>query len=257
MLQQGANLLKGKMIQVDEGVQRREALFMIGEAATLRKETQSMSSLHEDVSTESAELLARAAEQAKPVEKIIGAHGGREPIAIVGMACLFPDSPDLETYWQNILKKFDPICEVPPDRWPADLYYSEDRFERDKLYSKHGSFLGPMRFDPLRYMIPPASLPSVDPIQLMTLEVARLALRDARDRPLAHEWVYYWIGTGTHRGGIVSGFATADADGIVRIRFAPEGKLELRLEARGRETIRLDPSWSPPGGKLIVRTGVR
>jgi hypothetical protein len=31
------------------------------------------------------------------------AEGTMEPVAIVGIGCLFPRSPDLETYWRNIL----------------------------------------------------------------------------------------------------------------------------------------------------------
>ncbi|MBW2011012.1 MAG: hypothetical protein JRI32_05035, partial [Deltaproteobacteria bacterium] len=47
------------------------------------------------------------------------------PIAVVGMAGLFPGAPDIETFWQNIINKVDCICEVPEDRWivaPDSMY---------------------------------------------------------------------------------------------------------------------------------------
>ena len=100
-------------------------------------------------------------------------------IAIVGMACMFPESPDLRRYWQNILRRIDCIREVPEHRWDSHHFFDEDRFARDKVYSKWGGFLGDIRFDPMKWKIPPASLLSIDPIQLLSLEVAAQAIEDA------------------------------------------------------------------------------
>ena len=43
-------------------------------------------------------------------------------IAIVGMACIYPGAPDLETYRRNIENGFDAITEMPPDRIDASFY---------------------------------------------------------------------------------------------------------------------------------------
>jgi len=50
----------------------------------------------------------------------------RTPIAVVGMACLFPGASDLNTFWQNIVNKVDTTVEVPSDRWivEPDFYVS-------------------------------------------------------------------------------------------------------------------------------------
>ncbi len=110
-------------------------------------------------------------------------------IAIVGMACVFPKAPDLRQYWQNILQRLDCIGEIDPTRWNSSVFFDEDRLARDKVYSKWGGFLESMRFDPVKWKIPPASLLSIDPIQLMSLEVANQAMIDAGwdNRPFPKE----------------------------------------------------------------------
>ena len=45
----------------------------------------------------------------------------RMPIAIVGMACIFPQAPDLQTFWNNILAGVDAVGE-PTAAWDAQRY---------------------------------------------------------------------------------------------------------------------------------------
>jgi len=101
------------------------------------------------------------------------------PIAVVGMAALFPGAPDLEQYWQNILNKVDSIIEVPESRWDIADYYDEDSSAPDKTYSKRGGFLPEVDFDPMEFGIPPNLLEQTDSSQLLGLLVARTALEDA------------------------------------------------------------------------------
>src|SRR5439155_2282426 len=48
----------------------------------------------------------------------------------------------------------------------------------DRTRSKWGGFLPKVPFDALRYGIPPSSLPSIEPVQLLALETAQRALED-------------------------------------------------------------------------------
>ncbi len=41
------------------------------------------------------------------------------PIAIVGMAGIFPGASDTDRFWRNIVSRFDAAAEVPPERWAA------------------------------------------------------------------------------------------------------------------------------------------
>src|SRR5439155_11746642 len=100
-------------------------------------------------------------------------HGAPEPaaIAIVGMSSLLPGASDLPTYWQNIMNKVDAITEVPASRWDWRLYYDPDRNAQDKVYSRWDGFLPEIAFDPVTYGMPPNSLHSIEPFQLLTLHV--------------------------------------------------------------------------------------
>jgi len=45
-----------------------------------------------------------------------------EPVAIIGMDCIFPGAPDLERYWHNIQQGVDAIAEVPEHRWSKAFF---------------------------------------------------------------------------------------------------------------------------------------
>ncbi|MEL7451164.1 MAG: SDR family NAD(P)-dependent oxidoreductase, partial [Pseudomonadota bacterium] len=49
----------------------------------------------------------------------------------------------------------------------------------DKIYSRWGGFLDALPFDPMKFGMPPNAVRSVDPLQLMSLEVIRRTLDDA------------------------------------------------------------------------------
>ncbi|MEU1511396.1 SDR family oxidoreductase [Streptomyces sp. NPDC005811] len=165
----------GTLAPVDEQRQYAEGMFMAGEVAVLRSATTTLAALHASVTTGAAGHLAlRAAELGA------AAVGRTEPeapapldIAVVGMACMFPQAPDLPTFWANVVGGVDAVGEVPADRWDPAVHHGES------TPSKWGGFLPPIPFDPLRYGIPPASLGSVEPVQLLSLEAARRALEDA------------------------------------------------------------------------------
>ncbi len=114
---------------------------------------------------------------------------GWDNIAIVGMSCMFPKANDLAQYWQNILTKVDAIEEVPADQLDWRNYYDENPLARDRIYSKWGGFLKAITFDPTKYGIPPSSLNSIDPMQLMLLEITERALEDAgyKNRPFGRK----------------------------------------------------------------------
>ncbi|MBL9125721.1 MAG: acyltransferase domain-containing protein, partial [Planctomycetaceae bacterium] len=100
-------------------------------------------------------------------------------IAVVGLACLVPGATTAGRLWHNILTKHSPITEIPPDRFEADRWFDGDRKARDKIYGKWGGFVADLPFDPLKYGIPPASIPSIEPMQLLAMELVDRALRDA------------------------------------------------------------------------------
>jgi predicted metal-dependent hydrolase len=59
----------------------------------------------------------------------------KNPIAIIGMASLMPQSRNLREYWQNIVNKIDCITDVPPTHWSVEDYYDPNpRTPEDKTY---------------------------------------------------------------------------------------------------------------------------
>ncbi len=102
-----------------------------------------------------------------------------EPLAIVGIGCLFPGADSLDAYWGNIRAGVDCITEVPPTHWNANDYFAADPSSPDMTYARRGGFLSAYPFDPLRYGISPNNLEATDASQLLGLVVAEQALRDA------------------------------------------------------------------------------
>ncbi len=187
--------------QVDPARQQHEGMYMIGQVAALQQELRSIARLHEDVSGGSARRLRELAAERAPTR----AHGEHAlPVAIVGMASLFPDAPDVRQFWANVLRGRDSIREVPPERWRADLFFSTDPHDPDRVVSRWGGFLDPIPFDPLQYGIPPTSLWSIEPVQLLMLEVARRAFADAGydRRAIDRERAGVIIGTGGGPGDL-------------------------------------------------------
>ena len=102
-----------------------------------------------------------------------------EPIAIIGMACIFPGAPDLQRYWENIVNGVDAITDVPEQRW-ASLFYDPDSTEVDRFYCRRGGFVDDyVDFDPLTYGVMPKAAAAADPDQLLSLRVGSEALADA------------------------------------------------------------------------------
>ncbi|RSN25710.1 polyketide synthase [Amycolatopsis sp. WAC 04169] len=152
------------LVEVDTLGQLAEGMYMAGQVTVLREDRTDIAALHLDVTEGAAELLA-----ARPPaeESVVDCD-----IAIVGMACVFPGAPDLPAFWSNVLRGADAVTEVPDQRWDKEIY-------ADQSTSKWGGFLPQVDFDPLAYGIPPKSMGSIDPAQLVSLQTARRALEDA------------------------------------------------------------------------------
>jgi len=102
----------------------------------------------------------------------------KTPIAIIGMASLFPESRDLQEFWENIVGKMNCVIDVPADRWEINDLYDADPSAPDKSYSKRGGFIPDIDFDPMEFGLPPNILEVTDTSQLLSLVVARDLIKD-------------------------------------------------------------------------------
>lgn len=102
------------------------------------------------------------------------------PIAIIGMASLFPQARTLREYWENIINKVDCITDVPDSHWNVEDYYDPNpRTQEDKTYCKRGGFIPYVDFNPMEFGLPPNILEVTDVSQLLSLVVAKEAMEDA------------------------------------------------------------------------------
>lgn len=150
---------------------------VIGQVAALRNNVCTLAELHEDVAVNGMKQL----QSIRAVRQKSNSLPQTNPsqIAIIGMACLLPGAGNLKTYWENILNKVDSVIEIPKERWDWRRYFDEDKKTRDKIYSRWGGFIDDVAFNPLEYGMPPNSVKSIEPVQLLMLEVVKAALRDA------------------------------------------------------------------------------
>lgn len=222
----GLERIGDALVGVDEQRQLDEGMFMAGEVAVLRTATTTVAALHHQVTTGAADFYAHRAAELAPA-----ATARTEPrpldIAVVGMACMFPQAPDLPAFWAHVLDGTDAVSEVPPARWDPGLHHGPHATAHDVTVSKWGGFLPEIPFDALRYGIPPASLASIEPIQLLALEAARRALADAgydhRDFPRDRTCVIF---------GAEAGSDTANATTLRTVLPSYLGRLPEELAAQ-------------------------
>ncbi|MGH2401020.1 MAG: polyketide synthase, partial [bacterium] len=213
--------------------QRRDGMYMIGQVAALRKNVCHIADLHAEVSTGSTALLRTLAPPPRPHAIRSAPSATPARVAIVGMGCLLPQAPDIRTLWSNILNRRDAITEIPADRFDANRYFSTDRRARDRFYSKWGGFLEEVAFDPIKYGIPPGAVPSIDPFQLLTLEVVYQALGDAgySDRPFNRERTSVILGAS---GGV----------GDLGFHYGIRAGLPMYFDHVSEETLARLPEWT-------------
>ena len=62
-------------------------------------------------------------------------------IAIVGVACRYPDAASPTELWENVLSQRQAFRRMPPERLPLADYYSPDPVAPDKTYSQNAALI--------------------------------------------------------------------------------------------------------------------
>ena len=102
-----------------------------------------------------------------------------EAIAIVGMACEYPDARSPEQLWENVIAQRQAFRPLPPERLRLEDYPAAD--ERLGLGSFRGqaAVLEGYTFDRQRFRISGSAYRTVDVSHWLALDCADRALRDA------------------------------------------------------------------------------
>ena len=84
-----------------------------------------------------------------------------QPIAIIGMGCVLPNSKNVDAFWQ-LLRSGDRTAQgLPPaDRWDWTLYNDDTNSEPDKGYSPLGGYIRSDTFNPEALNLDPAFVDS-------------------------------------------------------------------------------------------------
>ncbi len=134
-----------------------------------------------------------------------------EPIAVVGMSGVMPQSEDLDEFWENLSNSTDMISVIPEDRFSWEDYFGDPLKEINKTNSKWGGFMKEVdKFDPLFFGISPREASMMDPQQRIFLETVWKAIEDSGQK------VSDLSGT---RTGLFVGVATSDYTDILRARM--------------------------------------
>ena len=192
--------------------QWEQGMYMIGEVAALHDAVTTLADLHHDISAGSAAMLGAQARR-RPAARVAAPAPAAAEVAIVGVAAILPGAPDAETFWANILGKVDAVGEVPESRWDWHRMYDPDPAARDKVYSRWGGFIDAVEFDPIAFGLPPRSLASIEPFQLLALVTAQAALRDAgyATRPFDRERTSVILGAGGGGADLSVGYTVRSA----------------------------------------------
>lgn len=102
-----------------------------------------------------------------------------QSIAVVGMACHFPDARSPQELWENALAQRRAFRTIPDQRLNLNDYYHSNRNMPDRTYSSQGAFLTDYVFDREHFRISGKTYRSTDLTHWLALHIAEQALLDA------------------------------------------------------------------------------
>jgi polyketide synthase PksN len=121
------------------------------------------------------QVMPRAGEMMSPQRRFAA-----DPIAIVGMSGVMPQSADLDEFWEHLRNADDLITVIPPERWRWEDYDGDPFKEANKSNSKWGGFMKEVdKFDPQFFGISVREAQMMDPQQRIFLETVWKAIEDS------------------------------------------------------------------------------
>ncbi|HMB32372.1 MAG TPA: type I polyketide synthase, partial [Desulfohalobiaceae bacterium] len=107
---------------------------------------------------------------------------GREPVAVIGLACRFPggaNTPD--RLWQLLESGVDSSSEIPEERWRSDRYYNPDPGTPGTTHANRANLLKePVdEFDAPFFNISAKEARAIDPQHRLLMEISWEALENA------------------------------------------------------------------------------
>ncbi|MEJ2039146.1 MAG: beta-ketoacyl synthase N-terminal-like domain-containing protein [Desulfosarcinaceae bacterium] len=105
------------------------------------------------------------------------------PVAVIGLACWYPDARNPLQFWENILARRRAFRRIPACRLPLDDYHHPDRQNPDTTYASRAALIDGFTFDWAARRIPQTTVQSADIVHWLALETALAAVADAGYAP--------------------------------------------------------------------------
>jgi acyl transferase domain-containing protein/3-hydroxymyristoyl/3-hydroxydecanoyl-(acyl carrier protein) dehydratase len=108
-----------------------------------------------------------------------------QPIAVVGMGCLFPEATSPKQYYENLLEGKDvtaPLTDSLLDA-PVDAYFDAKKGTHDKICYNTNGYIRDFKFDTSGYALDAQKLDGLDPLFHWSLYAADQAFKDANQDP--------------------------------------------------------------------------
>ncbi|WP_024769846.1 beta-ketoacyl synthase N-terminal-like domain-containing protein [Aquimarina macrocephali] len=123
-------------------------------------------------------------EKQMPVAKVTTKPSSQTcDIAIVGLSCNFPDAPNIQTFWENLMNNKNSIQEISKSRWNWEDYYQE-LTSPGKTVSKWGALINNVDcFDPKFFNLDPEEAILIDPQERLLMQEVYKAFQDAGIAP--------------------------------------------------------------------------
>ncbi|WP_197371124.1 beta-ketoacyl synthase N-terminal-like domain-containing protein, partial [Streptomyces clavuligerus] len=100
-------------------------------------------------------------------------------IAIVGMACRYPDAASPRELWENALAGRRAFRRLPDERMRLADYWDPDPARPDRFYARNAAVIEGYSFDRVGHKIAGSTYRSTDLTHWLALDVAGRALADA------------------------------------------------------------------------------
>ena len=100
-------------------------------------------------------------------------------IAIVGIACRFPDTDSPGRLWENVLAGRRAFRLIPDERMRLQDYWSADPVAPDRFYARKAALIEGYEFDRIRYRVAGSTYRTTDLTHWLALDMAARALADA------------------------------------------------------------------------------
>ena len=86
-------------------------------------------------------------------------------IAIVGMACRYPDARSPEELWENVLAQRQAFRRIPRERMRIDDYCSDDAAASDRTYSTMAAVITGWELDRNKFRVSRSTYEAADIVE--------------------------------------------------------------------------------------------